>query len=510
MTFSGIAVEQRSKEAETIKSFLIYSLIGSLALHIGVLSLGIFNLGRRMPEVEDEPIEVTIIDSPTLEIEKPPDEIKQETETSSAKVAENTSNTNETAIIPQPQNQAITPTPFKPPVIEQKQPLKLETAPVQNQEPTTQPQPAAKAPPVQNQESTTQPQPAATSPQVLTSESTSTQQSSPTVNQSSEKLTGLLNGLRNSRATEGSSNNTNAVESNQGSSTGSNTAVNSSTSNRRPRSSGTISTAPSPAKIETPSSNGNSSGSGNGRAACRECGTKYPESARRRGIEGKVEVAVDTDAKGNVTNVRVVNSSGNSALDEETIRQARSWKLKPATGGRQGVSISTEYAIEGSRRHRELQEQRRRQAQERKQRAAQEKKQQAATANTNSAEETPRRRRRATTSTIMDVPPETPRPPRVRQRQSTPAPSAATAKPTESKPRTPQRNVRESLRRVRPKPVTNNSSTQPKPTENRRRRRTEPAPSSSQNKLRNSLRRSQQQSQPSSSDAPASTGNKNE
>jgi TonB family protein len=473
MTFSGIAIEQRSKEAEAIKSFLIYSLIGSLALHIGVLSLGIGNLGRRMPEIEEEPIEVTIIDAPTLEIEKPPDEIKQEPETAPAKVPENSSNTSEIAIAPQSpsQSQAIAPTPIKPPVIEQKQPLKPETAPVQKQEPTTQPQPAAKT------------------PQVLTSESANAEQSSPTVNQSSEKLTGLLNELRNS-ATQGNSNNTNPVESNQGSSsTASNTAVDSGTSNRRPRSSGTVSTAPSPAKIEAPSGNGSSSGSGNGRAACRECGTKYPESARRRGIEGKVEVAVDTDAKGNVTNVRIVNSSGNSALDEETIRQARSWKLKPATGGREGVSISTEYAIEGSRRHRKLQEQRRRQAQQRKQ--------QAATANTNSTQETPRRRRRSATSTIMGVPPETPKPSRIRQRQSTPASGAATAKPTESKPSTQQRNVRESLRRVRPKPVTNNSSTQPKPAENRRRRRTQPAPSSAQNKLRNTLRRSQQQSQPS-------------
>ncbi len=494
MTFSGIAVEQRSKEAEAIKSFLIYSLIGSLALHVGVLSLGIFNLGKIMPEVEDEPIEVTIIDPPTLEIEKPPDEIKQEPKTASVKVPEKSINTNETAIIPQPQSQAIAPTVFKPPVIEQKQPLKLETAPVeklsdnlktppvQKQEPTTQPQPTAITPPVQKQEPSTQPQPTAITPQVLTSESANTQQSSPTVNQSSEKLTGVLSGLRNS-ATQGNSNNTNAFESNKVGSTNSNPAVDSGTSNRRPRSTGTVSTAPSPAKIEAPPSN-NSSGSGNGRAACRQCGTKYPESARRRGIEGKVEVAVDTDAKGNVTNVRVVNSSGNRALDEETLRQARDWKLKPAAGGREGVSISTEYAIEGSRRHRELQENRKRQAQERKQ--------QAATANTNSTEETPRRRRRSTTSTIMDVPPETPTPSRVRQRQSTPASSATTTKPSNQ-----QRNVGESLRRVRRKPVTNNSSTQPKPTENRRRRRTEPVPSSSQNKLRNALRRSQQQSQPS-------------
>ncbi|MEA5507604.1 energy transducer TonB [Halotia wernerae UHCC 0503] len=483
MTFSGIAVEQRSKEAESIRSFLIYSLIGSLALHLGVLSLGIFNLGKIIPEVEDEPIEVTIIDSPTLEIEKPPDEIKQEPETASARVPEKSGNTSEIDIVPQPKSQAIAPTPFKPPVIEQKQPLKLETGAVSKLSDNL------KTPQVQKQEPTTQPQPAAITPQVLTSESANTQQSSPTVNQSSEKLTGLLSGLRNS-ATQGSSNNTNPVESNKLGSTNSNPAVDSGTSNRRPRSSGTVSTAPSPAKIEAPPSN-DSPGSGNGRAACRQCGTKYPESARRRGIEGKVEVAVDTDAKGNVTNVRVINSSGNRALDEETLRQARDWKLKPAAGGREGVSISTEYAIEGSRRHRELQEKRKRQA-------AQERKQQAASANL--TEETPRRRRRSTTSTIMDVPPETSNPSRVRQRQSTPSSGAATTKPSNQ-----QRSVRESLRRVRRKPVTNNSSTQPKPTENRR-RRTEPAPSSSQSKLQNALRRSQQQYQPSSSDTPTSTG----
>ena len=38
MGFSKSAVEQREKAAEALKSFLTFSLIGSLALHIGVLS----------------------------------------------------------------------------------------------------------------------------------------------------------------------------------------------------------------------------------------------------------------------------------------------------------------------------------------------------------------------------------------------------------------------------------------------------------------------------------------
>ncbi|MHC5829826.1 MAG: energy transducer TonB, partial [Nostoc sp.] len=64
-------------------------------------------------------------------------------------------------------------------------------------------------------------------------------------------------------------------------------------------------------------------------------------------------------------------------------------KLKPAEGGRQGVSIATEFAIKGSRRSRQVQE---RQAQ----REAEEKTQQAAAA-ANSTPENPRRRRRELT-----------------------------------------------------------------------------------------------------------------
>ncbi|MBN4006896.1 MAG: TonB family protein [Nostoc sp. LPT] len=49
-------------------------------------------------------------------------------------------------------------------------------------------------------------------------------------------------------------------------------------------------------------------------------------------IQARVEVAVDTDGRGNVSNVRLVRSSGNHELDEMVLRQARNWKLKPTTG----------------------------------------------------------------------------------------------------------------------------------------------------------------------------------
>ncbi|GJD21822.1 hypothetical protein RIVM261_067780 [Rivularia sp. IAM M-261] len=63
--------------------------------------------------------------------------------------------------------------------------------------------------------------------------------------------------------------------------------------------------------------------------------TKLPENQRRT---GRVEVAVDTDYEGKVTNVRLVRSSGDRQLDEEYIRQARNWKIKPAAGTREPVN----------------------------------------------------------------------------------------------------------------------------------------------------------------------------
>jgi TonB family protein len=70
---------------------------------------------------------------------------------------------------------------------------------------------------------------------------------------------------------------------------------------------------------------------------------KSPEQQR---IQGRVEIAIDTDEQGNVTNARLVRSSGNAKLDEMTLIQARNWKLKPATGtirARNNVKVSTTY-----------------------------------------------------------------------------------------------------------------------------------------------------------------------
>ncbi len=86
---------------------------------------------------------------------------------------------------------------------------------------------------------------------------------------------------------------------------------------------------------------------------------EYPAEARNRGLQGQARVAVDVDANGNVTNVRIINSSGHAELDEAAVRQARQWKFTPSAAGRQGIGAKVDFQLEGS----EYQQQRQRERQ---------------------------------------------------------------------------------------------------------------------------------------------------
>ncbi|MEH2330157.1 energy transducer TonB [Nostoc sp.] len=177
-----------------------------------------------------------------------------------------------------------------------------------------------------------------------------------TIEPDSQKLTQCLRRLRDSKARQSSGVSGSAVPSNNLGGSDSIVGLGSGTTTGivtdRPGNRSTVATAPTPPKINT---------SDNGRAACQEggCRSKYPESPRGRRIEGRVEIALDTDAQGNVTNMRLIRSSGNRDLDEEVLRQARNSKLKPASGGKQAVLVPSD-AIADSCRHLQSEERRRR------------------------------------------------------------------------------------------------------------------------------------------------------
>ncbi|MEC4884239.1 MAG: energy transducer TonB, partial [Scytonema sp. PMC 1070.18] len=188
----------------------------------------------------------------------------------------------------------------------------------------------------------------------------------------------------------------------------------------------------------TGTSSGTSSGQGSGKkvaagprqsgvgtqldfADCVKCEVEYPERAKERGIEGKPEIAFDVDNNGNPINVRLVRSSGHKMLDEALLAQARKFKLNSAAAGKENVRLTANFALEGTRTHREAmkrqreREEKRRQAQEaRKQAEVEQKKREAA--NNESEEGSERRQRR------MLEPPSTPLIPSNPSTPSTPIP----------------------------------------------------------------------------------------
>jgi TonB family protein len=482
MSFSSIAVEQRTKEAQALRLFLGCSLAGSLILHVGLLASGIGNFLARVPVEEEDPIEVAIVDVPEPE-KIPIEENIQERSPSQPVINSVTPIRNEVAFVPQPQPQ------LKPPVIPQK-PVPVEKA-------VEQPQPVQQQPKQTIEKPVTSPTTTQTSTNTASS---SDSQPSPQVTSTggssgSSGSTGILTGSGTGMGVGGGTGTGSGIGNGNGSGIGTGSGTGSGTGTGNGNS---VAVAPQPRKIEAPPNRGN----GNGRAACRQCDSKYPEQARRRGIEGKVEVAVDTDANGNVTNVRLTRSSGNRQLDEAHLRQAREWKLKPSESGRQGVAISTNYAIRGSRRYKEAQErQRQRQARE-----AERQRQATTTANQSSTTESPRRRRRLTSGTIVDVPPE------VRHRR---VPASAST----SENAAPRQQLRQPVNRNVPKPrqteaATSSGENKAPTAQRRRRRRPDSAVTSdSSNKLRNVLRRSRRQqteSAPATPAAPASEGSNNQ
>lgn len=58
---------------------------------------------------------------------------------------------------------------------------------------------------------------------------------------------------------------------------------------------------------------------------------EYPASARRAGLEGRVEIEVVVSASGEPTSVRIRESSGHRALDEAAASAVWSWRFTPAT-----------------------------------------------------------------------------------------------------------------------------------------------------------------------------------
>jgi periplasmic protein TonB len=79
--------------------------------------------------------------------------------------------------------------------------------------------------------------------------------------------------------------------------------------------------------------------------AARNRRPNYPEASRRRGEQGVVRVELLVDPSGRVVDVRVLESSGFSALDAEAVKTVRDWRFRPAQRGGLPVAGSITTAV---------------------------------------------------------------------------------------------------------------------------------------------------------------------
>lgn len=71
----------------------------------------------------------------------------------------------------------------------------------------------------------------------------------------------------------------------------------------------------------------------------------YPNSARKRGMQGIVLLSVNISNKGFVTNVIVLSSSGFKLLDRSAIESVTKWRFLPAKKGGENISSQLEIPI---------------------------------------------------------------------------------------------------------------------------------------------------------------------
>lgn len=69
----------------------------------------------------------------------------------------------------------------------------------------------------------------------------------------------------------------------------------------------------------------------------------YPLSARRRGIEGRVELRLAIDASGRTVSVALARSSGFDSLDAAALEAAAGWRFHPARRG--GSPVASELRV---------------------------------------------------------------------------------------------------------------------------------------------------------------------
>ncbi len=424
MGLSSIAVQQREKEDDALKSFIVFSLVGSVGLHVAVLSLS--NFWVKETKLAEELIEVIVLDTPSVEAAKPEPkpipkigggskpsasaktnnpapEAKSSQTASGQEIAlpppaklEKPSSLKATSIekplttppptpiatpkvtetlppVPTPQPEVVA-TPIPTPIASLPSELiaKLKSTPMPTPTPTPTPLASEKPKPIPSPVAVATPKsipiPLTTPPQSppkpisprVTAASPSPRNNQPPYTPSA-KPSNPVN-PSNSPVSQSNIANRNKV---------SDRSLTPGLQNSVGNSSGTALTRSQPGNNSTRQENNNSGGqekvatapsnttqlgedllsprSSSGSLSCRRCpDPPYPKRAERRGLQGTVKLVFDADRNGNISNVRVANSSGHDILDRAATDAVKDWKLASSDSAQQGISQSFTFAKKGS------------------------------------------------------------------------------------------------------------------------------------------------------------------
>ena len=92
-----------------------------------------------------------------------------------------------------------------------------------------------------------------------------------------------------------------------------------------------------------PGPGGEGSGEGSGSSSLPSGGyqvkPRYPDSARRRGVEGTVIIKAYVTEQGRVEQVQVEQSAGHADLDAAAVEAVGRWRFQPARRGRQTIAM---------------------------------------------------------------------------------------------------------------------------------------------------------------------------
>lgn len=69
----------------------------------------------------------------------------------------------------------------------------------------------------------------------------------------------------------------------------------------------------------------------------------YPKSAKRRRLEGVVELKVQVSADGSVLSLSIFKSCGHNALDRSALQTVRNWRFLPAK--RNGKAVNSDVIV---------------------------------------------------------------------------------------------------------------------------------------------------------------------